>query len=347
MLRSPVVQDGAFEPVSPPRPHDRAVRLPPPPGAARGGVAYSWQVDGPAQLLASDSGTLELPRPLRTLVSRDQRTFVQYGGVHDDGRTRIPTSLYWSRGGGAPGAPVTEFKRVTRRWDELPWVRMSDDGWVAVGGRLVGGGDRVVEVYSPAPAPDGLAVPVRAFAVAGDRKITGLLVSSGGRDVVASTVDAADPLSANRLVVWTASGARREIAHPGVVQRMVLVGEDGQAGAPLVFVQGRDTVALVDVASASMRWLVQRRLRMVSPHAAALTPDRTVLLVVHADLSQGGRGDFDWLLSFVDVTSGRTFAGTVLTERAPASRDHVLADVEDGRARVLVGELEGWFQWTR
>lgn len=282
-------------------------------------------------IVFAEGAPVELPRDLETQVSGDGKTIVQFG---DETKLDLPrrTDVYWLD---AKGAVVGS---LVGRYAGNAVVSLSTDGYTAVGGKRL---DKPSEVTLGLYSPQGK--PVWEVRLAANERVAMAAVMPGGRSVVTVVTDGKRWLEDNRLTIHRERGAADAPVVLGVVQKLVLLG-DGQRA----FVQGFDAFGVLDVAAKRLAWKRAGKIRMVSPHGAALAPDgRTLFLMLAGPKEKATQAEYRWILRALDAATGDEKGSLELPKPTPATWSHVFEDVTASHVKVLAGSSRVTLAWRQ
>jgi hypothetical protein len=276
-----------------------------------------------------------LPRDLDTQVSADGSTIVQSG---DEAKLDLPrrTDVYWY------DAKGVALGRLVGRYAGNAVVALSTDGFTAVGGQVLDEpGETALGLYTPQGSR------LWEVRLAPSERVATAAVAPGGRFVVTLVTDATRWLEGHRLRVHREGGtADAPVAALGVVQKLVLLG-DGQRA----FVQGLEAFGVLDAATNRLSWRREGRIRMVSPHGAALDAEGRIIFLMLARLGEKARDarqkEYRWNLRALDAASGQDAGSLELPTPHPATWGRVFEEVTASQIRILAGSSRVTLGWRQ
>lgn len=292
-------------------------------------LALLVRKEGKMVMALPDGRWFALPRRLPLLVSADAKTLVQFGDEKELAHPRRMDVFWLDDSGRQTGELVEHFAGGST-------LNLSADGFTAVAGRLL-----------KDPAPGALEV----FSPTGERlwdaplgpreRVAQVELSAKGEFATAFVTDLEAWREDHRLVVWSADGERfEETDGPRILQKMVHFPAHER-----VFVQGKRSFGLFDIRSKRFLWKRPGTIVMVSPHAAVLSPDGSMLFVAHS-LIQGRRTSVDpWVIIALDAATGAELSRQTLEKPYPATWDPVFGEPRDDGVTLFAGDDRFKLSW--
>jgi hypothetical protein len=298
-------------------------------GDAQGRLALLLSEDGKLVMALPDGRRFALPRRLPLLVSADTRTFVQFGDEKELAHPRRMNVFWLDDTGRQTGEVVNHFAGDST-------LNLSADGFTAVAGRLLedpSGG--ALEVFSPTgerlwDAPLGPR-----------ERVAQIEVSPKGEFATAFVTDAEALREDHRLVVWSEDGNRfEETAGPRILQKMVHFPAHER-----IFVQGKPEFGLFDVRAKRFLWKQRGTIVMVSPQAAALSPDGSTLVIAHAEIQGRRTGVYPWVIIALDAATGAELSRRRLEKPYAATWDPVFGPPRQDGVTLFAGDDRFELSW--
>jgi len=278
-----------------------------------------------------DQPQVELPHLLDTMISLDGKAILQFGD-RTGLRHPIRTDLYWVDSAG---------KVVGRLQDHYAGraaIAMSNDGFTAVAGKLMGESDTVeMALYSPA------GVKLWEVQLPEDQRVAQMSVMPGGQYIAALTTNSDAWLKDHRIEIRDQNGRPSEtVSGMGVLQILVPLGDGSR-----IFVQAHSSYGIVDIATSELIWQRRGKVRMISPYGAALSPDGRTLFLLFADLRDGQEGVYGWQFLALDSATGEEMMLEYLPRKYTTTWDRVYEDVSDNEIRILAGQQRITYSWEK
>jgi len=265
---------------------------------------------------------IRLPYRFQAIISYDGSTIIQYG---DKMMLDLPKHLdvYWINNAGK------EKAEVVNHYSGDTYLDMSSDGYTAIGGTLLDkSNESTISVYSP----DG--IKLWETKVANNRHVAQLNVTKLGSTVVVVTTDAQKKLDKHQLDIYDGSGKlQSEIKDLGIIQRVVIVGNETK-----LFFQGLEYYGMIDATSGRVLWKSSRKLTMVSPYGAALSPDGKKLFLVVVQPEGKRTGTYQWKFIITDASTGQEMGSQIITGKYPATWGRIFESVNDNSITVLASD---------
>ena len=279
----------------------------------------------------ADQPRLQLPQLLEVMVSQDGKTILQFG---DEIRLTHPlrTDLFWVDQGGKTIEQVRDY------FTGNAVIAMSEDGFTAIAGELYSKPDTMVLTLFSAMGEKLWEVQLEQ-----DQRIGNLLVVPEGKYVVSLVTDRNDWLRNHQLQIRHDNGKRSmTISGNGILQKIVLVG-DGN----ILFVQGLKGFGMIDLAMGDLMWWRDGEIRMISPYAAALSPNEAILFLLLADFQGKAEATYRWEFLVLEAASGSELLQEYLPEEYPSTWDQVFEQVTSDKIKILAGEQRLIYSWAQ
>ncbi len=285
-------------------------------------LVHTLRIKDSLILLLPDKEPVIFPYRLQQLVSYDGSTIIQYG---DKRMIDLPTHLdvHWiDQDGKEINSLINYFKGDAR-------LIMSTDGYVAVGGSVF---DTELRVAVGCYTPDGNSI--WETDVPQNRRINKLYAASLGKSVIAITSHFEKWLEDHQFNIYNEIGVLQSIVRNlGILQHVVLLGDESK-----FFFQGRDYYGMIEIATGTVLWKKAGKVTMISPEAAALSPDGRYLYLVDAQIKGLRTGNYGWKLMLLDPYSGDEVSSFVLPEKYPANRNRIFKSVSNNGVILWAGE---------
>lgn len=283
------------------------------------------------ELTLPNAPVIELTRKLETAVSEDGKTIVQYGDEIDQSHpTR--TNIYWKDSAGKPISQVVNY------YAEEALVALSSNGLTAVAGRLFEDRSKtVLGLYS------ALGERLWEVTLRPDQRAAKVTLTNNGDHVVLATTDPQKWLTNHQLHLFDQSGFQTfSTGDFGVIQKIVAT-DDGDH----VFVQGYDDYGVVRISSASIMWRNREKIRMTSPHGAAISPDGRTLFLSLADFRGKPQRLYRWRLTGVDIADGKEVFSIWLPGEFPGTKNRVFEQISADRIQIRTDSKRLLYSWKR
>jgi hypothetical protein len=264
---------------------------------------------------------VQLPFNLPPLISHDGNTIVQFGDLTLlDEPQRL--DLYWIDDEGEVEASLVGYYGGEAVMD------VSMDGFAVAGGPLLETPDQAsISTFSPS------GMKLWETRLEEDRRVSQVYPTRGGRHVVSVTTDRDRWLEEHELEIYGPAGRlESSLGNLGIIQRVVLVGDD-----ELLFFQGRSYHGMIEVATGRVLWRNPGKITMVSPYAAALSPDGRRLFLVIIQQEGRRRGPYSWEFVILDASTGQAISSRLLPDQYPATWERIFESVTDTSVDVLAG----------
>lgn len=266
---------------------------------------------------------------LPLLVSADTKTFVQFG---DEKELAHPLRLnvFWLDDmGRQTGELVDHFTGDST-------LGLSADGFTVVAGWLLEDPKfGTLEVFSP------VGERLWDAQLSARERVAQVKVSRKGEFATAIVTDREALREDHRLVVWSADGKRfEETGGPRILQKMVHFPSHEQ-----IFIQGKRSFGLFDVRSKRFLWKRQGTTVMVSPHAAVLSLDGSMLFVAHAQIQGRRTGVYPWVIIALDAATGDELSRQTLDGAYSATWDPVFGEPREEGVTLFVGADRFKLSW--
>lgn len=294
-----------------------------------GRLALLLHEQGKMIMALPDGRRFALPRRLPLLVSADARIFAQFGDEKELAHPRRMNVFWLDDTGRQTGELVNHFAGDST-------LNLSVDGFTAVAGRLLEDPSAgALEVFSPTgerlwDAP-----------LAPRERVAQIEVSPKGEFATAFVTDAEALREDHRLVVWSEDGNRfDETGGPRILQKMVHFPAHGR-----IFVQGKPEFGLFDLRAKRFLWKQRGTIVMVSPQAAALSPDGSTLFIAHAEIQGRRTGVYPWVIIALDAATGAELSRRRLEKSYPATWDPVFGPPRQDGVTLFAGDDRFELSW--
>jgi len=273
----------------------------------------------------SNDRQVRLPLQLDFALSRRRDVILQFG----DPLFRMHPQrldLYWI------GDDGQVEQTINNEFDGNARVKMSDDGFTAVAGGAF---------LSEIPMGPDRPQRVRLYSAKGDvlheteveprQDVVQLEPVPKGNGIIFATAPADDVLSKQAMFVLQGDEVKPVELDIGIIQKIIAVDPERS------FVQGSAGFALIDHDAAKAIWSVPQRIRLIGPHAAALSESGERLYLMTGERIKSD-AVYRWTLSVLDSRSGKGVAQTKIDGEFPGTVDHVFLNTTDDGTDVRTGD---------
>ncbi len=255
---------------------------------------------------------VQLPLKLPLMVSADGNTIIQYGDqvMLDE---PVKKDIFWINDQG-------EIKKsVIDKYKGDAWIDVSSDGYTAIGGGLLEGGqNEAFSFYSP------VGDLIFEGVIPQGRRISQIYPAGLGKGVVLISTNSEEWLEEFRLGIYNSSGRLvAEIGDLGIIQRLVLLNDSR------FFFQGLDNYGVIDMSTGRILWKNPGKVTLASPNGAVLSPDGNTLYLAVIKIEGRKTGIYTWLLKAFDSHSGKEKLSYALPDKYPTNWEDIFRSVTD------------------